>query len=1285
MGVGLNIIDNLKSLTAIPFLFLIFFANAQTFPVQATVQLTPPYSLNLSDYSSPESERLAFMIILADVNRPELQVKFRLRIEGQGIEITTSPAYNPPAYILQGGIPERITGFDLAAYFNPANLEFRGTTRTQYQQTAKLPEGLYRICVEVVEYNRNVVVSNTGCASAWLVLNDPPIVNVPRNAEKIRILNPQNIIFQWTPRHTGSPNAAFRTDYECTLVELWPETRNPNDAILSSPPILQETTSSTTFIYGPAETPLVAGRHYAFRVQAKSISGISELDLFKNNGYSEVITFRYGDPCLAPDPITTTVLDPERIKLEWTASAQHTEYAVQYRQAGTSQWYDQETFLPYTTLKNLKPGTTYEFQLKAICGPVESEAGKTGSATTKELEPGSLVCGTSLPIVSLDNTVLLNQLNPGDVVEAGDFSVTIKRVTGTGSFTGSGIVDVAFFKNAKVNVEFESIKVNPEYRMVEGKMEVKGVGIDVLPDRFTDLMDQLSEALALADEVQNEVSAGLGLADEILNEVGELANEFMDDGLYVEGEENFTMEQYLAEAKKAMQGARGALASAPGVGNTAQAARGVAQGATLKSRANRLKKIYDQSDTLKVIAVEFVANDPYGFDKQEHPQHRLHYNIMVTPGDASTGIPWAAMKAGEPTTVRARLIPTAGIRAENIVFRAGEIVLTANQSGNEWNVTLPAMDAGATLTVKAVDNTTGETVGKLDAVAYSPVVKKVNLVPLGTTPTSLTTSSVRDELNRIYKQAVAEWDVAILPPLEVPGYNGTLQDDEQALLSVYSDGMKEIIRAFEASGNFSKEEFYLFLADNSQTGKAGYMPRKHRYGFIYQNENTSPLQTIAHELGHGAFRLQHTFEEYPSITTATPNLMDYHNGTQLRKYQWDLIHNPPIVIGLLEDEGEGALTGMTEEQLIAWWEQLPPYKKAAEILQEHLEDTEVYENVRLTCDNSKCVILADLKIGEDITYTMEVAFLNSMTSEQLIDVLVFEYRVDLWDAFNVAAEGFWDEAYHWWRKQNDNLAQQKGWQVSTLNFLADVITAPTLYPAVSGWATGKHWRDGHDLAGWEQALAALDFLVAEEMVKGCITNFVVRVGSKTVNLLRLKEGTKYLVQKSIEKGLKFSVVANDEVTILSQEGKVVGKIVGDVLTIPYTKYGGDIVCVPQKTTTIVGRFEDMIDGGGTGEIINSGLSKSGQNIGGVNVLGENIPAGWNNQQIWDNVNEPWLRAAASRDDVIRAVSDPTLPSNIYKADGSLTFFGREHELLTKPLSQGGLGYTYNPSIFAYTK
>jgi predicted chitinase len=121
--------------------------------------------------------------------------------------------------------------------------------------------------------------------------------------------------------------------------------------------------------------------------------------------------------------------------------------------------------------------------------------------------------------------------------------------------------------------------------------------------------------------------------------------------------------------------------------------------------------------------------------------------------------------------------------------------------------------------------------------------------------------------------------------------------------------MREIIRAFEATGAVNEDEFYLFLVDRSQVGNTGYMPRKHRYGFIYMEDNPDVPRTVAHELGHGAFRLQHTFEEYPTIggPRSTANLMDYGTGTKLRKYQWDLIHNPPLVIGLLEDEGEGAL------------------------------------------------------------------------------------------------------------------------------------------------------------------------------------------------------------------------------------------------------------------------------------------------------------------------------------------------------------------------------------------
>ncbi|MFN8691639.1 MAG: hypothetical protein ACK5XL_16750, partial [Cyclobacteriaceae bacterium] len=49
---------------------------AQVFPVQATTQLRPPYSLFLSDYAAPGSERLAFIVFILYDGRAEVNVIF---------------------------------------------------------------------------------------------------------------------------------------------------------------------------------------------------------------------------------------------------------------------------------------------------------------------------------------------------------------------------------------------------------------------------------------------------------------------------------------------------------------------------------------------------------------------------------------------------------------------------------------------------------------------------------------------------------------------------------------------------------------------------------------------------------------------------------------------------------------------------------------------------------------------------------------------------------------------------------------------------------------------------------------------------------------------------------------------------------------------------------------------------------------------------------------------------------------------------------------------------------
>ncbi|ELR73216.1 hypothetical protein C900_05265 [Fulvivirga imtechensis AK7] len=446
---------------------------SQTYPVQATTTIIPPYSVYLADYITPGSERLALNIFLADINRPELNVRLRLRIEGSGIRIETKPEYLPPPMVLQGGVPERLIAADLINYFNPGNLNFQGITRQQFEKTGALPEGVYQFCFEVLEYNRGVKISNSACAVAWLILNDPPIINLPRNGEKLKAQDPQYITFQWTPRHTGSPNSAFTTEYEFSLVEIWPEGRNPNDAILTTPPIYETTTQSTTLIYGPAETPLEPGRHYAFRIRAKSIVGIEELDLFKNQGYSQTHMFIYGDPCNLPDNISAQPLSSTRFKLDWQAQFNHTSFAVRYREADTkdAEWIDEDLFFEELEVNSLKPGTTYEYQVGASCGSIVGEYSPVAKVTTEDRAETEFACGTEMADFNLDNQQLLESLQPGDYIYAGDFDVRVDSVTGSGgTFSGGGKAEIPFLKYVKVRTTFENIRVNTDYRVIEGNV-----------------------------------------------------------------------------------------------------------------------------------------------------------------------------------------------------------------------------------------------------------------------------------------------------------------------------------------------------------------------------------------------------------------------------------------------------------------------------------------------------------------------------------------------------------------------------------------------------------------------------------------------------------------------------------------------------------------------------------------------------------------------------------------------------------------------------------------------
>jgi hypothetical protein len=447
---------------------------SQTYPVTVNSQLIPPYSLYLSDYANPENEKLFVSLLFNDANIPTYNVKLQLTIEGVGIKIQSKPDGYYPAIALTSGMMERLSGADLAPYFDPNNLIFQGITKEQYQKNASLPEGIYKFSIQVYDYERNKVISNKSVSQAWIVLNDPPRIVTPTCQSQIRVLYPQNIIFQWLPMHLTSPNASFTTEYHFRLVQIMPIGRNPNDAMLSSPPIFEAVTDNSTLYYGISETQLIPGQQYAWRVQAKDKGG---KDLFKNNGYSEVCMFTYGDPCKAPVNIKAEVQSPQTAKISWDQMFGPQSFIVQYREKGTSTWYKNEAFQSSTEIKGLSANKQYEYQIQSTCDPVESEFSPLDTFSTR-VSSEFKDCGVTVNKPTVDNTTNLELLFPNDVLYVDGFQVRVTSATGTnGIFTGTGVAYIPFL-NTYILTAFNNISVNRKYEVYKGKIVSVKANID---------------------------------------------------------------------------------------------------------------------------------------------------------------------------------------------------------------------------------------------------------------------------------------------------------------------------------------------------------------------------------------------------------------------------------------------------------------------------------------------------------------------------------------------------------------------------------------------------------------------------------------------------------------------------------------------------------------------------------------------------------------------------------------------------------------------------------------
>jgi len=520
-----------------------FFANAQLYPVQVTPVLTPPYNLKLSSYATTTDVKLRVNILLRDVNEFNRQVRLKLIIKGQGLNIQSQQFVNgaSPIY-LNGGTNQELTNLDLGAYFQLNNL--LGINPIQYNRP--LPDGQYNFCFEVYDFFTNQLISNTGCFPVFLIVNDPPFLNIPQRGEQIVLKDPVNIIFQWTPRHLNATNVT----YEYEIREIWDNQIDPQAGFLASPPLYSETTRATTFLYNNTKPALLPDKTYAWRVRAISTNGISENSVFRNNGYSEIYNFRTTKNCDAPKYPLSEIISKSTVKINWQGNLEHNKYHVQYRKVSYSketdkqkekrekinkkrakkgqkekeytskkenfEWFEVYTYNEQAQISNLEAGQTYEFRVGGTCTSLTEFKQYYSYTNTNEFtmptaeETVNYNCGV-LPDIQIANQDPIQNIGVNETFIAGDFPVTVKEVQNNGGkFTGKGFIVVPYLADTKIAVAFEGITINTNYQLIEGVVKTTYdptfSNVESVDEFIDDLIDSLG---GLLDDIINSIKDGI--------------------------------------------------------------------------------------------------------------------------------------------------------------------------------------------------------------------------------------------------------------------------------------------------------------------------------------------------------------------------------------------------------------------------------------------------------------------------------------------------------------------------------------------------------------------------------------------------------------------------------------------------------------------------------------------------------------------------------------------------------------------------------------------------------
>ena len=895
----------------------------QYYPIHATVQWPAPQSPYLVDYSTGSRDRLIVTLLNRDLQQPLLYAKLRLQIKSGSFTARSREEVSYPQLELQTSIPLRLTGVDLSPYLQPQHLQMTGRL-----EQGRLPSGYAELQLQVIDYYTGRPLSDWHTARAYLDIKKPPFLNLPERDAEVVLRDPLFLRFQWTPRHQGLSG----TEYEFVLKELPDNGAAPQSAFAYGQEIFRTHTRSTSLSYTHLDPPLLPNRRYAWQVRALVRSGVEEVGMFEHGGLSEVSWFYLNDQCDAPRGLRAQTRYA-KVDLSWGKVVGTTGYVVECRpktKLNIYEWARTETVDERLTLAQLKPGWTYEWRVGTRCTsdrPVFSDVREF--TLSKQNEALLADCGKEPVRTDLRGEPHLG-IRAGDVVTiGGDYPMTITEVTalGDGWYSGKGKTRLKTLIDAPIALSFDRLRINVDKYQIDGSVEAsydekRGTiaNTDYIDDGGRDLrpatlrLREKQLSFTLPESPQFHFDPGTGS----LTVQDAAGNAQRIDLQLPEGEEYKSVFPLLVTDKEG-----NSYRIQPAVASTEDDHDTSSTHGKVALRSERVEQMGDfDSEALskKYGQIRFSGQGgKYAFDSGSASwyQKSVKLDRFYKPFAKDYIAPWKLIPEGEQDVVTAEYTGSKAIDPQRVRFasepRSTALPASYDASSKRWTISLPSVSSGESYEVFAVYE--GEVLGKLRVASYAQQRHKLTLVPIS--DAKLDKAQIERELNGIYGSVGIHFDVDVDERMR-GDYSWDRDGDRK--LSIVGKSFFGRVREVKESAemDYLKKAYsqlsgtldglYLFVVDAAQGLEdkpqrlLGEMPRRSRFGYIFSgnspNGGVSALShTIAHELGHGLFTLQHTFDdEYGGRKSQgqTDNLMDYATGKELAAFQWNVLANPAV-------------------------------------------------------------------------------------------------------------------------------------------------------------------------------------------------------------------------------------------------------------------------------------------------------------------------------------------------------------------------------------------------------